>query len=175
MPDRKPTHPGLRRLLPGACTRAALGAASLLLAVGCQSVRSTPTPAPAPAPRPTTQQSEPWVDVRISEGERQVIQRYVTTHSQSQGKGWKKKKALPPGLQKKVARGESLPPGWEAKLRRGEIMPSEIYAQCHPLPPEVVRQLPPSPPGTVTVVISGKVVRLIQATREILDVFEVEL
>jgi hypothetical protein len=78
-------------------------------------------------------------------------------------------------LQKKVARGESLPPGWEAKLRQGETMPPEVYAQCHPLPPEVVRQLPPSPPGTITVVIGGKVVRLIQATREILDVFEVEL
>jgi hypothetical protein len=172
MPDRTPSHSGLRRLLPGACTTGTLGAALLLLATGCQTVRTVPAP---PPPRPTTQQSEPWVDVRISEGERQVIQRYVTTHKQNQGKGWKKQKALPPGLQKKVARGESLPPGWEAKLRQGETMPPEVYAQCHPLPPEVVRQLPPSPPGTITVVIGGKVVRLIQATREILDVFEVEL
>jgi hypothetical protein len=37
----------------------------------------------------------------------------------------------------------------------------------------VIVQLPPPPPGTVLVAIEGKVARLLLATREILDVFEV--
>jgi hypothetical protein len=35
-----------------------------------------------------------------------------------------------------------------------------------------VVKLPPPPAGTITVAISGKVVRLAKATREILDVFD---
>jgi hypothetical protein len=108
-----------------------------------------------------------------------VIQGYVAAHGireeYRKGKGWgKRPKPLPPGLQKKVERGGSLPPGWQAKLRRGEVMPLNVYERCDRLPPDLVRQLPPPPRGTVLVVISGKVVRLIEATREILDVFEVQ-
>ena len=107
--------------------------------------------------------------------ERQIIQGYVAAcdvEEQHYRKG-KKAKKLPPGLQKKVERGGSLPPGWEMKVRRGEVMPVEIYERCNPLPKDVMVQLPPQPPGTVLVVIGGKVARLLAATREILDVFEV--
>jgi hypothetical protein len=37
----------------------------------------------------------------------------------------------------------------------------------------VVAKLPPPPKGTVVVVVQGKIVRLVEATLEILDVFEV--
>jgi hypothetical protein len=42
------------------------------------------------------------------------------------------------------------------------------------LPQEVVVKLPAQPPGTILIAIGGKVARLLAATREILDVFEVE-
>ncbi len=99
----------------------------------------------------------------------------IREERQGRGRGWgKRQKPLPPGLQKKLERGGSLPPGWQAKLRRGEIMPLDVYGQCDRLPPDLIEQLPIPPPGTVLVAISGKVVRLLQATREILDVFEVQ-
>ncbi len=80
---------------------------------------------------------------------------------------------MPPGLAKKVARGGELPPGWQKKCVKGEILPVEVTKQCHPLPPEVVVKLPPPPAGTILITVDGKVVRLLEATREILDVFEV--
>jgi len=129
------------------------------------------------------------VNVNITVGERQLIREYVATCSENdnhhnQGnrgkdkhagkhRGNGKDKPLPPGLARKVARGETLPPGWQKKVVKGEILPVEVYRECHPLPSEVVVKLPPPPAGTVLVTIEGKVVRLLQATREILDVFEV--
>ena len=115
------------------------------------------------------------MNVTISSHERQVIREYVIVHSDQgkHGKKGHKAKSLPPGLAKKAARGESLPPGWEKKLARGQTMPAEVYRQCHPLPAEVTGRLPAPPPGTVLLTIEGKVVRLAQATLEILDVFDV--
>ncbi|MFZ5757705.1 MAG: hypothetical protein ACOY3X_12415 [Pseudomonadota bacterium] len=81
-----------------------------------------------------------------------------------------KQKALPPGLQKKAAQGKPLPPGWQAKLARGEIMATAVYAAGKPLPPEVRKQLPADPPGTVTIEIEGEVVRVLEKTREIVDI-----
>ena len=39
-------------------------------------------------------------------------------------------KQLPPGLQKKLARGGSLPPGWQNKLQRGEVLDREVYREA---------------------------------------------
>jgi len=84
----------------------------------------------------------------------------------------KKMKELPPGLQKKVERGGELPPGWQKKIARGEVIDPRVYAHSRPLPPELVKRLPPYPRGTVVVTIEGKVVRLMEATLTILDVFD---
>ncbi|MEW6306310.1 MAG: hypothetical protein AB1705_22820 [Verrucomicrobiota bacterium] len=119
------------------------------------------------AAKPAGSSKESWVDVKITTEERQVIETYV------KGFSGKKAKNLPPGLQKKVARGGNLPPGWQKKLARGEVMSAEVFKVCTPLPAEVVVKLPPPPKGVITVTIEGKVVRLLEATREILDVFEV--
>jgi hypothetical protein len=122
---------------------------------------------------------DPWVNVTITTQERQVIREYVVVHSDTDGhdkhgkKG--KEKSLPPGLAKKVERGESLPPGWQKKLVKGETMSAEVYRQCHTLPDEVVVRLPPPPSGTILVSFEGKVVRLARATLEILDVFDVHI
>lgn len=120
----------------------------------------------------TEKPKESWVDVKITAPEREIITTYVKSYEEPKKPG-KKPKSLPPGLQKKVARGGKLPPGWEKKLTHGEVMPVEVYQECHPLPPELVVKLPPPPKGVITVTVSGKVVRLIEATREILDVFDV--
>ena len=66
-----------------------------------------------------------------------------------------------------------MPPGWEKKCVPGATMPKEVYEECHRLPKDVVVKLPPPPPGTILVTIDGKVVRLVKATLEILDVFNV--
>lgn len=119
---------------------------------------------------------EPWLAaaVRISNTEKQVITTYVNNCNDPVRSGIARK-PLPPGLAKKAARGRQLPPAWESQCVPGQVMPEEVYHQCHPLPPEVTVKMPPPPPGTITVTVSGKVVRLAKATLEILDVFDVRL
>ncbi len=110
----------------------------------------------------------------ISAKEREIIQVYVNSQASS-GHGDKKHGGLPPGLAKKVERGGSLPPGWEKKVAVGQPMPPEVLKVAVPLPKEVVMKLPPSPVGTLTVAIDGKIVRLMEATKTILDVFDVPM
>ena len=110
-------------------------------------------------------------DKSFKASEREIIVTYVKQHG-GDSKG-KKGKNLPPGLAKKVARGGKLPPGWEAKVVRGQILSVEIFEQAHPLPRELTVHLPVPPVGTITIAIEGRLVRLLEATREILDVFEI--
>jgi len=84
----------------------------------------------------------------------------------------KKTKTLPPGMQKKAGRGKELPPGWQKKIARGEVIDAQVYAHSRPLPPDLVKRLPPPPRGTIVVTVEGKVVRLMEATLTILDVFD---
>ncbi len=88
-------------------------------------------------------------------------------HNGKGGKG--KQKPLPPGLQKKVARGGQLPPGWQKKLARGEVIDGDLYSQSEPLPYDWARRLH-DPEGTETRVIGDKVFRVMRNTREILDI-----
>lgn len=110
-------------------------------------------------------------DKSFKGSEREIIAAYVKQHG-GDSKG-KKGKGLPPGLAKKIARGGKLPPGWEAKVVRGQILSVEIFEHAHPLPRELTVQLPAPPVGTITIAIDGRLVRLFEATREILDVFEI--
>jgi hypothetical protein len=132
---------------------------------------SAPATKPAQS-KPADSKQDPWVGVTISTTEKEIIQGYVKSFDEPAKPG-RKPKTLPPGLQKKVARGGSLPPGWEKKIARGEVMTVEVFKECTPLPKEILVKLPPPPKGVITVTIEGKVVRLMEATREILDVFEV--
>ena len=110
-------------------------------------------------------------DRSFKASEREIIIAYTKQHG-GDAKG-KKGKDLPPGLAKKVARGGKLPPGWEAKVVRGQILAVEVFQQAHPLPRELTVHLPAPPVGTITIAIEGRLVRLLEATREILDVFEI--
>jgi hypothetical protein len=111
------------------------------------------------------------VDLAITTTEREIIRGYCAQFEQP-GKKGRKTKSLPPGLAKKVARGGKLPPGWEKRLVKGEVIPEPVLKECHPLPKEVVIKLPVPPPETILRAIEGKIVRLHEKTREILDVFD---
>ena len=76
----------------------------------------------------------------------------------------KKHKHLPPGLQKKLDRGQTLPPGWQKKIARGEVLDLRVYRHAQVI-------IPLDRYGVISVLVNNKVVRLIQATREILGVF----
>ena len=76
-----------------------------------------------------------------------------------------KNKALPQGLQMKLDRGGSLPPGWQKKLVKGEILEEPIFNHS-----EVV--IPIDSEGMLTVRVEGKLIKLIEATREIVEILD---
>ena len=82
-----------------------------------------------------------------------------------------KKKSLPPGLRKKLARGGELPPGWQKKIARGEVLNADVYGNAYNLPNDLLRRLPHQPGGTELIEVEGKIIRVLEATRTILDVF----
>ncbi len=83
-----------------------------------------------------------------------------------------KKKALPPGLQKKVARGGQLPPGWQKNVARGEALDGDLYDSSIDLPSDIIDILPAGPDGTSIRQIEDRVVRVMDATGVILDVLK---
>ncbi len=74
-------------------------------------------------------------------------------------------KALPPGLEKKMATQGTLPPGWQKKLKKGSILDIQVYKSG-----KVVQKRDRN--GHVVVTIDGRVIRLIEATREIVDILK---
>ena len=73
-----------------------------------------------------------------------------------------KDKSLPPGLQKKVDRGQSLPPGWQKKLAVGEILDADVYRHG--------RVISRDHKGHVTMGIENKMIKVIENTREIVEI-----
>lgn len=70
---------------------------------------------------------------------------------------------LPPGLQKKVQKGKPLPPGWQKKLKVGERLDRRVYEQS-------VVIVPKDRNGLMTIRVEGKVIRLVAATMEIVNI-----
>lgn len=147
-----------------------------LLLVTTAQTKSAKAPqkqAPPPASSPVVSPPEPsWLQVEITPLEKEIVQQHMVDIRAMQGKKPASGKASPPGAAKKVARSGALPPGWQQKIVRGEVLPPAVYAQAQPLPEVVIRKLPPPPAGTVLVTIDGKLLRLLEATHTILDVFE---
>ena len=81
-------------------------------------------------------------------------------------------KNLPPGLQKKVARGKALPPGWQKKIEVGHSLDYHLYQQGESLPSLLLQRLPQPPAGSEILQVEDKIIRLNSATRTILDVFD---
>ncbi len=137
--------------------------------------KKEPAPPPPPAQSPARAEHPAPVRHLFTPEETVVIRDYYRTAPPPPSPGpppGKKMKPIPPGLQKKVERGRELPPGWQKKIARGEVIDAQVYAHSRPLPPELSRRLPPPPPGTIVVTVEGKVVRLMEATLTILDVFD---
>ena len=87
------------------------------------------------------------VTVVFSETEVRTVREHYREHPNS----------LPPGLQKKLARGGTLPPGWRKKIA--------------PLPVELERRLPPPPSADCRRgYIEGQVVLYNMRTNVVLDV-----
>ena len=76
-----------------------------------------------------------------------------------------KEKDLPPGLQKKAAKGQALPPGWQKKLAKGQKLDQQIVDQG-----KVVQPLDKN--GIIIIEVDGKVISLFKATREIIDILK---
>jgi len=81
-------------------------------------------------------------------------------------------KDLPPGLQKKVARGKPLPPGWQKKVEPGQSLDYQVYRQSESLPEILLKRLPPPPVGAEVIRINEKVILLNSTSHTILDFFD---
>jgi len=111
-------------------------------------------------------------DYRYSDRERDALRRHLSNRDyQSLPPGLQKKVArggLPPGLQKKVARGGQLPPGWQKKLQVGRTLPDDLYYHGQRLPVyDGIRRID----GVTDVIIDNEAVRIMDATQTIIDVF----
>ncbi len=113
-----------------------------------------------------------WINVKKITPEKEIIRKYYIYNQQKRIKG--KKKALPPGLKKKLARGGDLPPGWQKKIIRGEVLGAEVYKYAVHVPYGLIKRLPPQPKGTALLKVEGKIVRLLEASGTILDVFDIK-
>jgi hypothetical protein len=114
----------------------------------------------------------------FNDSERRILREYLRSQGYSgyeaderdryehEYKKQKKMKHLPPGLQKKLARGGQLPPGWQKKVARGEVLDLPSSA----LPDHWRRRLPEQPPGTSIRRVEDRVVRVLDATNVIIDV-----
>jgi len=105
---------------------------------------------------------------KFTEEERELIDSWEKGNA-----GWKQSdKPLPPGLKKKVARGGELPPGWQKKLEVGTVLDPELDAQAETLPEEILRRFPESEVATEILRIGDKVVKVLESSREIVDILE---
>ncbi|WP_394176663.1 hypothetical protein [Thalassotalea litorea] len=92
-----------------------------------------------------------------------VMTTLAAVSSQATAKNEKSDHKLPKGLEKKVKQGKALPPGWQKKLMPGEILSHDIYRHR-----DII--VPVDTHGIVTVRIDGKLIRLVDASREIIEI-----
>jgi hypothetical protein len=81
----------------------------------------------------------------------------------SKGEKPAKSKSLPPGLQLQQQQGKPLPPGWQKKLKVGEILDPDVRAHG-----EVI--VPLDPRGFITIKVDDRLIRLNEATQEIIEI-----
>ncbi len=118
-----------------------------------------------------------WYDSHPSETaeehRRDVARReaYWEAHSSPSASEYKEKKhkALPPGLAKKYQRTGELPPGWQKKIAQGQVLTPELYPYAREVPWSRYPNLPYDERSKIYE-IEDKVFRVMNGTREILDV-----
>ncbi|MEN8257870.1 MAG: hypothetical protein ABFS09_08420 [Thermodesulfobacteriota bacterium] len=134
---------------------------------------------PPPLPGMTRDRQQDIIEryYRHNERERDQYRHYEDddrgSYSRKKGKKAKKRKNLPPGLRKKAARGKGLPPGWQKKVARGEVLDYELRDHCRDLPRELRSELPRPERGTKFVRLEDKIIRVVESTFEIIDIFSV--
>lgn len=118
----------------------------------------------------------------FTDEEKRIIRSFLREHRESRygdddaGSGRdkpKKKKKLPPGLKKKLERGGELPPGWQKKVVRGEVLDADLYGRSSSLPKDLLRRLS-TKEGTELRLLDDRVVRIMDGTRAIMDILQVE-
>lgn len=132
----------------------------------------------APGAQPSVAEAPDAADIFIGELEKRIIASYYQRHlyAYQQSPEWReykkskkkhKHKNLPPGLAKKG----KLPPGIAKQLaRNGHLPPGLDY---HPLPHDLIVQLPPVQPGYRYVIVDDRVMLIQAASNLILDVLTV--
>ena len=118
------------------------------------------------APKKEKQDKKPSKDLKFSEEDKEMLEAW----QKGNASGKKSKKKLPPGLQKKVDRGGELPPGWKKKLEVGTVLEPQVDEVAKTLPEEILARLPDIPEGTEILEVGGEIVRVIESTREIVDI-----
>lgn len=103
----------------------------------------------------------------LTDHEREVIREYYRDDAAPAAKPLNK------GMKKRLEKGKGLPPGWQKKLARGSAVPADVWAWHEPLPRDVLSRLPPQPDGVITVRIDSKIVRVVAATHVLLDAFDI--
>lgn len=107
----------------------------------------------------------------FSEQERQAIERWYRERNMLPALAAEPARGgLPPGLQRRLDRGGSLPPGWQRKMEPGSTMHSEQLRYTRRVNKDLLGELPPQPEGSVLIEAEEQVVRVLEATGEILDV-----
>lgn len=96
---------------------------------------------------------------RISRGERDHFRRYVDEHPDDP--------ALPPGLRGKA----HLPPGWQKKVRVGDRLPDDLYYRSQPVPSRFYGDYQRPGDRYTDMLLGDKIVRVLNATQTIVDVF----
>ena len=123
-----------------------------------------PASSPSDAAPATSAPEQSWLQMEITPLEKEIVKQHLADIRAVQSKK----------PTKKAARDAKLPPGWQKKIARGEVLPETVYKQAQPLPEVVIRTLPPPPAGTMLVTLDGKVLRVLEATRTIVDIFELK-
>ena len=122
--------------------------------------------------RKIVEDKEPWVsvNVRIGDPEREVNPHVSSISARHQKE--RQRSFRPDSPRKSHAAVHSLPVGRRnvcaaKSCRRKSIANAIRFRRKSSI------KLPPPPPGTILVAVHGKIVRLVKASREILDVFDV--
>ncbi|WP_223669127.1 hypothetical protein [Kangiella shandongensis] len=119
---------------------------------------------------------EPKPDRReryFDDRDRNIISDYYDRHYHDRDYREANRANLPPGLQKKYERTGQLPPGWAKKLNRGDVLPIDIYRHGHEVPYDLRRRLPIGPIGSKIIEVEGKIIRVMENTREIIDILDI--
>jgi hypothetical protein len=134
----------------------------------------------APGTQPSVAEAPDAADIFIGELEKRIIASYYQRHlhAYQQSPEWHqhknnkhhkkhKHKGLPPGIAKKG----TLPPGIAKQLARNGHLPTGL--DYHPLPQDLIVQLPPIQTGHRYVIVDDRVMLIKAASNLILDVLTV--